>query len=106
MNHCCCLGRLIAVLCDVPVGTNDSEASTVAETEKESTEQQCSAAADLNGCQPPVRPESCSVGPFSALHIVIVDDEPANQRVGKRLLRSLGVASGNVSTLSDGEYRL
>ena len=39
---------------------------------------------------------------FSELRVVLVDDEPANQRIAIRFLKLLGVSASNVIILSDG----
>lgn len=39
---------------------------------------------------------------FSSLKLVFVDDDPANQRVGQRFLKSLGVQPVNLTILGDG----
>lgn len=75
-----------------------SDASTLMEPEREAL----TADENPNQASTAAGVVSRSATLFSALAVVIVDDEPANQRVGKRLLRTLGVSSSNVSTLSDG----
>jgi translation initiation factor 2B subunit (eIF-2B alpha/beta/delta family) len=38
--------------------------------------------------------------------VVVVDDEPANQRIAVRFLKSLGVAQRNITVLADGTVLL
>ena len=40
---------------------------------------------------------------WSATRVVFVEDEPANCRLGLRLLAKLGVPAANVTVLADGE---
>ena len=43
---------------------------------------------------------------FGKLRIAFVDDDPANQRVGLRFLKSLGVDPSRIATLDDGMIQL
>ena len=58
-------------------------------------------AGDLDNGRPPV----VSGKPLSDLRIAFVDDEPANCRLGLRLLTKLGVAAHNVTVMTDGTGR-
>ena len=43
---------------------------------------------------------------FAALRVVLVDDEPANQRVGLRFLKLLGVKPDHITVISDGAFHM
>lgn len=40
---------------------------------------------------------------YDQLVVIVVDDEPANQRVAARFLKGLGVTSSNIVVFGDGE---